>query len=259
RMKKELMGVFLQEEAGATLKPLERSTPAGSIPQYWFDQLSSSVMTSSNTRLTKANPVLLQLSCELVLATDDKEVSVRLNLARIPSTTLLGKLKGSAAVEGGVLPSEKAFPVSLEEAVRNYPYVSFTLSGLTIKAWGKPIQNSAAAKIYEEYFKGLKERTEDAEKRLGQIHRDFMAELGQSNPLWKELSACKDTKFSGASKELVLAVDTGLRSGSDPFSSPQDKADFIANSKIKRVRPFLGILAPTMNHKGSFSLGGFDF
>lgn len=253
------MDLFVQEEAGASSKPLERPTPAGNIPQYWFDQLSSTVMTSSNTRLTKTNPVLLQLSCELVLATDDKEVSVRLNLARMPSTTLLGKLRGSAAVEGGVLPNEKAFPVSIEEAIRNYPYVSFTLSGLTIKAWGKPIQNSAAAKIYEEYFKGLKERTEEAEKRLGQIHRDFMADLGQSNPLWKELSASKDTKFSSASKELVLAVATGLRSGSDPFSSAQDKANFIANSKIKRVRPFLGILAPIMNHKGSFSLGGFDF
>ena len=165
----------------------------------------------------------------------------------------------SAAVEGGVQPSEKHFPATMEEGVREYPYVSFTLNGLQLMTWGSPFYNSSAAKVYEDYFHELRVRTEDAEKRLGQLHRDYMAAIGRSEPLWKELSDCKGKKLSDSSSELRQLVRDLIGASSKAFGNDDQMTAFLASATITSVRPYLSVQAPIVNHKGSFSLFGCGF
>ena len=200
--KKKVMDFFLAEGVGRRSETWNKVTTGSQLPKFCFDYLNSSVMTSYNTRLTPQSPILPQLSCKIVFSSSDKEVSIDVSMRSPISKASTEKMRGIAPMEGDIAKSEKNFPATLEEAVAQYPFVTFTLSGLTMKCWGVPLYNSKAAATYENYFKDLRMRSEESEEKLRSLYREFLSQLSKQDSLWSELNELKGKKGSSISKEL---------------------------------------------------------
>ena len=259
-LKQKLMDYFIEVGAGMVSKPWDKVHLANELPKYWQNEVNIRTMTSSNTRVNQSAPIVPVLLCKLSLRVGDKEVSTRISLARNVPKSINTKIESQAMIEGGVSDKEKRFPATLEDAVAEFPYVSYTLNGLVTKTWGYPIANSDAAKVLEAYFKELRLRTESTEEKLRQLYREFFKKLQGQDPVWKELSDLNGKPANSMSKALFSLVETNL--DAEPGNLFFDKVDllrFLNQSKVVKINPVIEIDVAKLNHNGSIGFIGLIF
>ena len=252
--KEKLMDYFVQEGVGRTSKPLEKITTISELPQFWQDEVNVSTKTSSNTSVKKNAPIIPVLYCKITLKFGEKEVSTSISMERMIPKTLLANMQGLASVEGGVTREDKRLPATLEEAVGQFPYVSFTLNGLITKTWGHPISNSQAAQILEAYFKELRLRSETSEEKLRRIYREFFKKLEGQDPMWKELNDLNGRPAKSMSKEISKMVENNLFGDSSKrFLDDKDIRSFLSQAVVVKTNPVMNISVPKLNHNGAFN------
>ncbi|MEI8283294.1 MAG: hypothetical protein WCG75_12875 [Armatimonadota bacterium] len=187
-------------------------------------------------------------------------MTVTIPMSREIPKELADKMRGLAPTEGGVLPSEKDLPKTLDEGVAKNPFVGYTLNGLVVNTWGKPVVNSKASKLMEEYFKALRGKTEVCEEKLRALYRDFLEQLANQDPLWKELSSLKGQPGKSMSEELRSLVYQDLVGDSrHGFATPDSAEEFMLKSKIMKVYAEMSVVGPVLNAEGSLNMVGFVF
>jgi hypothetical protein len=258
--KRKVMDFYLSENAGARSKPWDHVVLSGALPEFCFNIYKSTLTTSFNTKPSKNNPIIPNLACKLNFVDGERDITVAISMNREVSKGLSEKIRGLAPTEGGVKPEERDLPKTLDEGIAKNPFVGYTLNGLTLSTWGKPVVNSKASRLVENYFKQLRIRTETSEEKLRSMYRDFLGQLAGQDKLWKELSTLKDRPGSAMSDELrTLVYQAVMDGGQAGFATPKSVMDFLKTAKVNKVYADMSIVGPVLNAEGSLNMVGFVF
>ena len=260
KQKRKVMDFYITQEVGSRSKPWDKVIASGSLPDYCYEIYKSTLLTSFNTRPSKFNPILPKLSCKVNFVLEEQDVTISIPMDRDVPTSIADKIRSLAPTEGGVLAKEKDLPKTLDEGIAKNPFVGYTLNGLTLNTWGKPVVNSKASTLLESYFKILRKRTEVSEEKLRALYRDFLSELARQDDLWKELSSLKDQTGAVMSDELRGRLYQGLISLlNGNLSDPVAAQDFLKKATVKKVYAEMSIVGPVLNSGGSLNMVGFVF